>query len=155
MSDPQSRDAPATGKTRPGTGRIVTGAIVLIAAIGGMIYWQFWLKPAAAATQCGIASWYDLTGRNAEGKKEDPSGMFAAHKTIPLGTRVTVLDRDNGKSVEVTINDRGPFVEDRILDLTKGAAERIDMIAKGTANVKITVIGGVPAEIKGGNNCKD
>ncbi len=159
---------------RPGPRRIAAGTLILIAAIGGMIYWQFWLKPPpetlksetlksgtpqsekphAGATQCGVASWYALTGLNAEGRKEDPAGMFAAHRTLPLGTHVRVLDRDNGKSVDVTINDRGPFVKGRILDLTKGAAERLGMIDKGTANVKITVIGDIPAHIKDGDNCK-
>ena len=66
--------------------------------------------------------------------------MTAAHRTLPLGTVVKVKNRDNGKSVTVTINDRGPFVKGRIIDLSYGAARELNMIGTGTARVRIEVL---------------
>ena len=66
--------------------------------------------------------------------------MTAAHKTLPFGTIVRVENRDNGRVTEVEINDRGPFVNDRIIDLSKGAARSIDMLGAGTARVRISVM---------------
>jgi len=66
--------------------------------------------------------------------------MTAAHKTLPLGTVVKVTNLDNGKTVEVRINDRGPYVKGRIIDLSKTAARAIDIRGTGTANVKLEII---------------
>ena len=93
--------------------------------------------------QEGIASYYadSLHGRpTASGEPYNKDALTAAHKHLPLGTRVRVTRLDNGKSVEVTINDRGPFVEDRIIDLSHAAAERIDLIGAGTAKVRVRVL---------------
>ncbi len=65
--------------------------------------------------------------------------MTAAHKTLPFGTRVRVENLDNGRVTEVRINDRGPFVNDRIIDLSRAAAREIDMVSSGTAPVRIVV----------------
>jgi rare lipoprotein A len=95
----------------------------------------------------GTASWYgpNFHGkRTANGEKYDMFGMTAAHKLLPFGTKVLVTNRENGKSVVVRINDRGPFVADRVIDLTRSAAERIGMIAKGTAPVSLQTQGSVP-----------
>lgn len=78
-------------------------------------------KPIA----CGIASYYDTGHRTASGDYFNPSGMTAAHKTLPYGTKVKVTNQANGKSVTVTINDRGPYVKGRIIDLAAGAAKKI------------------------------
>ncbi|MEA3512548.1 MAG: septal ring lytic transglycosylase RlpA family protein [Campylobacterota bacterium] len=92
----------------------------------------------------GVASWY---GPNFHAKKTsngeiyDMHGLTAAHKTLPMNTIVKVLNKDNGKSVVVRINDRGPFVKQRIIDLSNKAAHQVDMVKKGTANVKVTVLG--------------
>lgn len=67
--------------------------------------------------------------------------MTAAHKTLPFDTRVRVENLDNGRVTEVRINDRGPFVDDRIIDLSRAAAQEVDMISSGTAPVRIVVIG--------------
>jgi rare lipoprotein A len=78
------------------------------------------------------ASWYgdELRGnRTASGEKFNPDGLTAAHKTLPFGTCLVVGNPRNGKSVKVRVNDRGPFAEDRVLDLAAGAARAIGMVA--------------------------
>ncbi len=91
----------------------------------------------------GIASWYgdDFHGRKtSSGERYNMYKLTAAHKTMPLGSRVRVTRLDNDREVEVKINDRGPFVEGRIIDLSYGAAIRLDMVRDGVARVKITVL---------------
>jgi rare lipoprotein A len=68
--------------------------------------------------------------------------LAAAHRSLPFGTRVRVDNLANGRSVVVRINDRGPFVRGRVIDLTRGAAQRIGMIGSGTTSVKVTVVDG-------------
>ena len=68
--------------------------------------------------------------------------LAAAHRSLPFGTRVRVDNLNNGRSVVVRINDRGPFVRGRVIDVTQGAAERLGMIGSGVANVRVTVIDG-------------
>jgi rare lipoprotein A len=68
--------------------------------------------------------------------------MTGAHRTLPFGTRIRVENLDTGRSVTVTINDRGPFVKDRILDVSRKAARELEMLGPGTARVRITVLGG-------------
>lgn len=95
----------------------------------------------------GIASWYgsDFHGKKtANGERYDMHGMTAAHKLLPFGTKVKVTNRNNGKSIVVRINDRGPFVSNRVIDLTKTGAQKLDMIAQGTAPVSLETIGTVP-----------
>jgi rare lipoprotein A len=91
--------------------------------------------------QLGIASYYWQGQRVASGGRFDPSAMTAAHKTLPFGTRVRVTHLGNGRSVEVKINDRGPFIAGRIIDLSKGAAGVIGMTAQGIARVAVEVLG--------------
>ena len=92
----------------------------------------------------GIASWY---GPNFHAKKTSNGETYnmyaqtAASKTLPMNTMVKVYNKDNGKSTIVRINDRGPFVAGRIIDLSNKAAHDIDMVAKGTANILLTVVG--------------
>ncbi|WP_258239445.1 septal ring lytic transglycosylase RlpA family protein [Arcobacter sp. LA11] len=94
--------------------------------------------------QRGIASWY---GPNFHSKKTSNGEIYnmyadtAAHKTLPMNTMVRVDNKDNGKSVIVRINDRGPFVSGRIIDLSNKAAHDIGMVRKGTARVSVTVLG--------------
>ncbi|ADK79697.1 septal ring lytic transglycosylase RlpA family protein [Sediminispirochaeta smaragdinae] len=106
------------------------------------------------AKQVGFASWYGgkFQGRKtANGEVFDTNKLTAAHKTLPFGTLVRVTNLDNDKSVEVRINDRGPFVEGRIIDLSRAAAEAIDMVGRGIAKVSLEVIGeppgGVPQDL--------
>ena len=95
----------------------------------------------------GIASWYGpgFNGRpTASGQIYDEEDLTAASDDLPLGTRAMVTDLDNGRSVEVTINDRGPFVKGRKIDLSHKAAEVLGMIGPGTAPVRIDVITTAP-----------
>jgi peptidoglycan lytic transglycosylase len=92
--------------------------------------------------QQGAASWYGpgFHGRKtASGERFDQHELTAAHKKLPLGTKATVTNLKNGKTVEVEINDRGPYVGGRILDLSKAAAERLGMKKSGTALVRLVV----------------
>jgi rare lipoprotein A len=99
--------------------------------------------PRYREIEYGIASWYGskFHGRpTASGEIYDMYDMTAAHNSLPLGSRVMVTNLENGRSVEVTINDRGPFVPGRIIDLSYAAAKALDMDSKGLAMVKIEPI---------------
>jgi rare lipoprotein A len=89
----------------------------------------------------GIASYYWQGQRTATGERYNPEGMTAAHRTLPFGTRVRVTHLGNGRSVDVRINDRGPYIGGRIIDLSRGAAGILGMHHQGVARVKVTVIG--------------
>ena len=91
----------------------------------------------------GISSWYgpNFHGKlTANGEIYDELGVTAAHKTLPLGTTVKVINLDNDRSVILRVNDRGPYVGDRVLDCSKGAAIKLGFKDLGTANVKIEVL---------------
>jgi rare lipoprotein A len=91
----------------------------------------------------GFASWYGgkFHGRlTSSGEVFDTNDMTAAHRTLPFGTMVKVTNLDNGKSAVVKINDRGPFVEGRIIDLSRAAAEEIDMLGQGVARVSLEIM---------------
>ncbi|MCX7881965.1 MAG: septal ring lytic transglycosylase RlpA family protein [Brevinematales bacterium] len=91
----------------------------------------------------GVASWYgeEFAGKKtANGEIYDPNLYTGAHRTLPFGTIIEVENLENGKKVQLTINDRGPFVDNRILDVSKKAAEDLGFVQKGTAYVKVTVI---------------
>jgi rare lipoprotein A len=95
-------------------------------------------------SQTGIASWYGpgFHGKTtASGVIYNQHDLTAAHQTLPLGTRVLVTNLDNGRSIEVLINDRGPFAKGRIIDLSYAAAETLGMIGPGTIPVRIEVVG--------------
>lgn len=106
-------------------------------------------RPQTGSVQRGIASWYGepFHGRKtASGETYDMHGLSAAHRDLPLGTRVEVTNLENGRRVELVINDRGPFVRGRVLDLSYGAAKRLDTVQAGLAKVEIRVLemGGGP-----------
>jgi rare lipoprotein A len=91
----------------------------------------------------GLASWYGgkFHGRlTANGERFDANQLTAAHKTLPFGTVVKVTNLENERTVTVRINDRGPFVENRIIDLSRGAAERLEMTGTGVAQVRLQII---------------
>ena len=89
----------------------------------------------------GVASYYWQPQRVASGGWFNPNAMTAAHKTLPFGTRVRVTHLGNGRSVTVTINDRGPYVAGRIIDLSRAAASAINMTGQGVARIQMTVLG--------------
>jgi rare lipoprotein A len=94
--------------------------------------------------ETGIASWYGPTfygHRTANGEMYDGSALTAAHQTLPMPVNVRVTNLDNGKSLVVRVNDRGPYARGRIIDLSKRAAELLDVVETGTARVRVTYIG--------------
>ena len=93
------------------------------------------VSTAWASDGCGRASWYALTSRTASGERMNPAKLTAAHRSMRFGTKVQVTNARNGKSVVVRINDRGPFIRGRVLDLSKAAAAHIGMISSGHAKV--------------------
>jgi rare lipoprotein A len=93
--------------------------------------------------QVGTASWYGRKyhGRpTASGERYNMRALTAAHQTLPLGTRVKVTNFDNGRAVVVRINDRGPFVKGRIIDLSYGAARRLGMVEEGVVTVGLQLL---------------
>ncbi|MDD3311854.1 septal ring lytic transglycosylase RlpA family protein [Pseudodesulfovibrio sp.] len=138
-SGSSTRDAPsrytgsADAKTRPYT-------------VLGRTYYP--LQTAAGYDEVGMASWYgsDFHGKpTANGQTYDMYGVSAAHKTLPLGTRVRVTHLGSNRSVVLVVNDRGPFVSGRILDLSYGAARQLGMLDEGVAKVRISAIGATVA----------
>ncbi len=110
--------------------------------INNQVYYP--VNSAAGYRQTGIASWY---GRQFQGKRTANGEIFnmyaatAAHKTLPMNTILLVKNLDNGRETTVRVNDRGPFVKNRIIDLSYAAARRLDMLHKGTARVRIIALG--------------
>lgn len=97
----------------------------------------------AATTFTGGASWYGpgFAGRRtASGEVFDPSQLTAAHRTLPFGTRVRVTDLETGRSVEVRVNDRGPFSPGRVIDLSRAAAEELGAVRRGVVQVRVDVL---------------
>lgn len=108
---------------------------------------------AVGYSEVGIASWYGhpYHGRTAaSGEIYDMEKLTAAHRTLPLGARVRVENLENGRQVHVRINDRGPFVEGRIIDLSRAAARQIAMLGPGLARVRLEVTGLPPGGAAGG-----
>ena len=100
-------------------------------------------KPSAKHALNGTASWYGpgFHGKKtASGEIYDQHKLTAAHKTLPLGTKARVTNLDNGSTVEVEINDRGPFIEGRIIDLSRAAAGTLGFVESGTAPVRVELI---------------
>lgn len=100
-------------------------------------------EPEAQSLGSGVASYYGKRfhgRRTANGERFDMNGLTAAHKTLPFGSKVRVTNRRNGRSVIVRINDRGPFVRGRTIDLSRRAAEQIGMISSGHAGVELELV---------------
>jgi rare lipoprotein A len=93
-----------------------------------------------ALAETGRASWYSLRSKTASGERCDPGAMTAAHRSLPFGTKVRVENLKTGKAVVVRINDRGPFVRGRVIDLTRAAAHRLGIVGSGTERVRLTVL---------------
>ena len=108
-----------------------------------------WYQPLASARafrERGLASWYgkDFHGKKtSSGEVYDMYAMTAAHKILPLGTYVRVRNLENGRVADVRINDRGPFVRGRIIDLSYTAARKLGVVGPGTARVEVTALGAV------------
>ena len=115
--------------------------------VNGKKYVPMSMKEAGTYSEQGIASWYGYETRNKEGghmtangETFDPDGLNAAHKYLPLPSYVRVTNLENRKSIILRVNDRGPFVTGRIIDLSAGAAKRLGYYNKGTARVMVETI---------------
>ena len=107
-------------------------------------------KPAPSATgnpeagpqnaSYGLASFYSYDPQTASGEKFNPNELTAAHRTLPFGTRLRVTNVATGRSVTVRVNDRGPFVAGRVVDVSRSAAESLGMVGQGVAKVKLDVV---------------
>jgi rare lipoprotein A len=107
--------------------RLLIVAMVLAVATG------------AAHAECGTASWYDSGGRTASGEKLSSKKKTAAHRRLPFGTVLRVSDVQTGRSVDVRVNDRGPFIRGRVIDLSRAAAVELGMISRGHSRVCFSV----------------
>src|SRR6266567_9108410 len=128
-------------------GRVLAFAAVILCGCAHKKHARIPVPPPAAVqvgqAETGLASWYGhpYHGRQAaNGEIYDMEKLTAAHRTLPFNTWVRVHDLDNSKTVEVRINDRGPFVDGRIIDLSRAAARQIAMLGPGSARVRIEVI---------------
>jgi rare lipoprotein A len=115
--------------------------------VRGERYHPMSVQDALSYQEVGVASWFDeskffgiIRGNTSLGEKVMPWHLIAAHKTLPLPCLVKVTNLENGKSVKVRVNDRGPFIAGRIIDLSPRAAGKIDMKDRGLARVKVEVI---------------
>jgi len=114
-------------------------AIISISLVGLVVLYQV----AGPYYEKGIASWYGPGfhgNRTANGEVYDMDGISAAHKTLPFGTIVRVVEIETGRSIVVRINDRGPFIDGRIIDLSKGAAEKLGIVEKGITGVGLRIL---------------
>ena len=96
---------------------------------------------ASQAAGWGRAPWYSPPSRPPSGERQNPNNLTPPHRTLRFGTKVKVTNAKNGKSVVVRINDRGPFIRGRVLDLSKAAASNIGMIRSGHAKICYEVLG--------------
>ena len=124
---------------------LCVGSLLLAVACGGLQHASISPDtiPSKGDTEVGIASWYGkkFHGRlTANGERFDMRKVSAAHKTLPFGTVVRVTDLGTHRSIKVRINDRGPFVEGRIIDLSRAAAKKLGMKKQGVAKVRLEVM---------------
>ena len=114
--------------------------LTTLGALLGVLMFSGASNPAAANTQTGIASWYEMGHTTANGEAYNPDGLTAAHRTLPFGTVVQVKNLKNGRTVRLRINDRGPFVGGRIIDVSRGGARQLGLMGSGTARVRVTTL---------------
>jgi len=140
---------PPPGKTFPRGGKVP--ATQRPYEIEGKIYYP--IPSAVGYEEAGIASWYGYPfhGRKtSNGETYDMHELTAAHKILPMHTPLLVKNLDNGRELTVRVNDRGPFVKDRIIDLSFRAATELDVVRTGTARVRITALGEAVKTTEGG-----
>ena len=129
-----------------GLGPLAAG--LLLAACAGPRYAAPPWPPAPGDAEVGLASWYgrDFHGRRtSSGEIYDMYQMTAAHRTLPLGTWVEVIHVETGRSVQVRVNDRGPFIAGRVIDLSYGAARVLGMVGQGVAPVRVRPLSAMAA----------
>jgi rare lipoprotein A len=138
---------PLDGRGVGSVGRFagIIALLLLLAFVSVSVQTSFAAGPRRmhpAETQTGLASWYgaDQGRHTASGERFDPHAMTAAHRHLPFGTLVRVTNQLNGKSVDLRINDRGPWRHNRIIDVTEAAADVLDMKKQGTVPVTVLVL---------------
>ncbi len=135
------RRLPRRPPLRRRTGRALARLALLLALLAGCATRPSAVSPRLPQEElAGLASWYGhpYHGRKtANGETYDMGGLTAAHRTLPFHSRVRVERMDNGRQIDVRINDRGPFVEGRVIDLSQEAARRLGMLEKGVAPVRL------------------
>lgn len=143
-----SVDVPRVRLNRPPCQRGACARVVVGVALAGLVATGACAarRPLAAieGPAEGLASWYgaEFHGRRAaDGSRYNMYALTAAHQTLAFGTRVRVTNLANDRSVEVTITDRGPFVEGRIIDVSFAAAQRLGMVGQGVTRVRLEVVG--------------
>jgi rare lipoprotein A len=136
-------ERPAPHRRMPRTAVLVIAAVALAAAACAPARRPVREGAVARWDEVGLASWYGARFRGrptASGEPFDPDALTAAHRTLPFGTRVEVARLDTGRRVVVEINDRGPWIDGRIVDLSRAAARRLDMIDAGVVEVGLRVL---------------
>ena len=108
-------------------------------ALAALVFAAF-ASQASASSTTGKASYYKSGKVTANGERFKPHGLTAAHRKLKFGTRVRVTNLANGRKVIVRINDRGPFIKGRIIDLSLGAAKKIGMLHRGIARVRMEIL---------------
>lgn len=137
-----SRRRPLDAGRKSGSGAILLVFLgLLVGAVGG---WVLLDRLAPTDRQTGLASWYGpgFYGRpTASGVTYTGADLTAAHRALPLGTKVRVTNLENGRRVVVVVDDRGPYIGGRVIDLSAAAAERLDMVRDGVVRVRVEVVG--------------
>jgi rare lipoprotein A len=110
--------------------------VALVLTIGGAMSHAV----AEQRSFSGLASYYSYGGGAASGARADPNGFTAAHRTLPFGTRVRVTDPKSNRTIIVTINDRGPFIRNRVIDVSFGAARALGMMGRGVVYVRADIL---------------
>ena len=113
---------------------VVLGVLMGLLTLGGFD------SGVEAKSASGVASYYKSGRQTANGESFNPNGLTAAHRTLPFGTKVRVTNMRNGKTVVVRINDRGPFIRGRVIDLSLGAARIVGMTTSGVVKVSYSVL---------------
>ncbi len=111
---------------------LISGFIAVMACVSSMA------KADVAREESVRASFYQDGARTASGEKFNPGGLTAAHRTLPFGTRLKLVNKSNGKAVIVRVNDRGPFIQGRNLDVSRGAAVALGMVGSGVTTLQMT-----------------
>ncbi|MBS7536196.1 septal ring lytic transglycosylase RlpA family protein [Ancylobacter sonchi] len=119
-------------------GATLTAAIIFAASGNAASANSASMKRPAATS--GMASYYGYGGRTANGERHNAQALTAAHRTLPFGTKVRVTNTANGRSVVVRINDRGPFIRGRIIDVSTAAADSLGFRSRGVARVDLAVV---------------
>jgi rare lipoprotein A len=104
-------------------------------------FWIFFdFVSLSHGTQYGKASWYAMTSLTANGERASPDTMTVAHRSLRFGTRIRVTNLRNSQSVVLCVNDRGPFIKNRIVDVTKAAARKLGFVQSGWTDVRVDIV---------------